>query len=106
MDTACVTIEVVTPCGDLAVPTAFSPNGDGYNDKFSLQGWNSCITEFSFMIFDRWGEKVFEATDGNQLWDGSFKGKAMDPAVFVYYLNATLNSGEKVTKKGNISLIK
>ena len=106
IDSACITIEVVTPCSDLTVPTAFSPNGDGYNDKFYLQGWNSCIIEFSFMIFDRWGEKVFQANDGNQSWDGTFNGKAMDPAVFVYYLNATLNNGEKVTKKGNITLIK
>ena len=93
-------------CGDFSVPNAFSPNNDGLSDLFILQGWDKCITEFSFVIFDRWGEKVFETEDPAKGWDGIFKGKTMDPAVFAYYINASLTSGEKVKRKGNISLVR
>ncbi len=90
----------------IAVPTAFSPNNDGHNDLFILHGFENCVTAFSFVIFDRWGEKVFETENPATSWDGVYKGKTLNSAVFVYYINATLNSGEKVTKKGNISLIR
>lgn len=90
----------------LAVPTAFSPNNDGHNDLFILHGFENCVTTFSFIIFDRWGEKVFETENPAASWDGTFQGKPLNSAVFVYYINAALNSGEKIDKKGNISLIR
>ena len=100
---------VELPCPtdkDLQVPNAFSPNTDGFNDQFCLQGWNMCITQFRICIFDRWGEKVFESSDATFCWDGNYKGKALDPAVFVYYITATLGNNESIEKKGNISLIR
>ena len=93
-------------CGNLAVPNAFSPNGDGHSDLFVLQRWANCVSKFSFVIFDRWGEKVFETEDASKSWDGTYNGKHLDAAVFVYIINATMTSGEKITKKGNISLIR
>ena len=108
-DTACAKVLVEIPCPtdkDLQVPNAFSPNGDGYNDEFCLQGWNYCISEFTIFIFDRWGEKVFQSTDPEFCWDGTYKGKQLDPAVFVYFITATLENKNTVAKKGNISLIR
>lgn len=93
-------------CGKLAVPNAFSPNNDGHSDLFVLHGWENCVSTFSFLIFDRWGAKVFESENPALGWDGTFNGKALDPAVFVYYINAETLSGEKISKKGNISLIR
>ena len=55
---------------------------------------------------NRWGEKVFESEDPKVCWDGYYKGKALDPAVFVYYLNGLLYDGEDIQLKGNISLVK
>jgi gliding motility-associated-like protein len=100
---ACVEVIVEIPCGELFVPSGFSPNGDNENDELKVYG--NCITELEILIFDRWGEKVFESTDVNASWDGTHKGKMLDNAVFVYYLNATVN-GLKVKKHGNISLVK
>ena len=57
-------------------------------------------------IYDRWGNKVFESTDPNTCWDGTFNGQPLDPAVFVYHLSATMNNGEIVERQGNISLLK
>jgi gliding motility-associated-like protein len=108
-DTACVRVTVEIPCPenkDLAVPNAFSPNGDYHNDRLCLQGWSTCIADFQIIIYDRWGEKVFESTDASFCWDGTYKGKDLDPAVFVYYITAVLSNSNKVEKKGNISLIR
>ncbi|MFY9309532.1 MAG: gliding motility-associated C-terminal domain-containing protein [Bacteroidia bacterium] len=90
----------------ITLPNAFSPNNDGHNDLFILQGWKKRITEFSIIIYNRWGEKVFESDDPERGWDGTYNGKLMDAGVFVYYINATLINGEKIIKKGNISLIR
>lgn len=93
-------------CGNYEVPNAFSPNGDGHSDLFVLHGWGNCVSSFSFLIFDRWGEKVFETEDASEGWDGNYKGKPLNPGVFVYYIRANSFTGEKITKKGNISLIR
>lgn len=91
-------------CGDLFVPTAFSPNDDSQNDLECVYG--KCIETLLFSIYNRWGEKVFETTDQKQCWDGIYRGKKMNTGVFVYYLQATLKTGESVTKKGNIGLVR
>jgi len=109
-DTACVTVSVEMPCPtneSLQVPNAFSPNSDNVNDDFCLQGWDVCIEEFSVIIFNRWGAKVFESQDPNFCWDGYHSGSIMDAQVFVYYLKARVANIEKaIIKKGNISLIR
>ncbi|MBI4945832.1 MAG: gliding motility-associated C-terminal domain-containing protein [Bacteroidetes bacterium] len=106
-DNDCITIHVENICGTLFIPNAFSPNGDGENDTLKIYIGNSgCIQEYRLVIFDRWGEKVFESHDPKTGWDGTLRGKGLDPAVFVYYLKATLETGEKINKKGNISLIR
>ncbi|TND10447.1 MAG: hypothetical protein FD123_89 [Bacteroidetes bacterium] len=105
-DSACVTITVDGDCGEVMVPNAFSPNSDGSNDVLCIYG-KQCISEVEFVIYDRWGEKVFTTTDPNACWDGTMKGggEVLTSAVFVYYLRATLLNGETVTRKGNVSLV-
>ena len=59
-DVACMTVYVDVPCptnSNFSMPNAFSPNGDGHNDVFSVLGWKPCLTDFKISIFDRWGEK-------------------------------------------------
>ena len=104
-DSAFVTVTVnEIKCDDIFVPNAFSPNGDDMNELECILG--SCIAKMEFAIFDRWGEKVFESTDPANCWDGMYRGKPMNTAGFVYYLKATLITGEKISKKGNINLIR
>ncbi|MBV6484581.1 MAG: hypothetical protein KFKLKKLM_01088 [Flavobacteriales bacterium] len=86
------------------VPNIFSPNGDGANDILFVRGKG--VAELKFFIYDRWGEKVFETTRLDVGWDGTFRGKDMNKAVFVYYLEATFIDGSEVTQKGDITLIK
>ncbi len=102
-DSSCVTVIVDIVCGDLFVPTAFSPNGDNQNDILYVK--SNCIIDMNFAIFDRWGEKVFETNDVNIGWDGTVKGKPLDTAVFAYYLKGTLK-GKAIDLHGNITLTK
>ncbi len=89
----------------LYIPNAFSPNASNKNDTQCLYG-TDCITSMSFKIYDRWGNKVFESSDPNACWDGTYNGQLLDPAVFVYHLSATLNNGENVERQGNITLMR
>ena len=91
---------------NLTLPNAFSPNGDGVNDQFCIQGWNDCIQSFRIMIFNRWGEKVFETTDINKGWDGTYKGQLMNTDVFVYRLEGKTHDGKGFSLKGNITLVR
>jgi gliding motility-associated-like protein len=93
-------------CGDvyIYVPNAFTPNQDNKNDIVYVRGQN--IKEMKFMIFDRWGELVFESTNQNIGWDGTFKGQPLDPDVYVYHLKVTCVDGQENLIKGNITLLK
>jgi gliding motility-associated-like protein len=64
------------------------------------------IDEMYLTIYDRWGQKVFESVDQNDAWDGSFKGKALPPDVYGFYLQVKCTNGEEYFKKGNIALLK
>lgn len=104
-----ISINVIDPsdldCNSLLLPNAFTPNGDNLNDVFGIS--NEFIIEGleRFEIFDRWGEKVFEAGDKNQKWDGSFKGKAVNPAMFLYVVGYSCK-GEDYVKSGNVSVLR
>lgn len=104
-DTVTIFVLDVT-CSDpfIYVPNAFTPNGDGKNDILFVQ--SDIVADLYFAIYDRWGEKVFETTNILKGWDGKYKGKALDPAVFVYYLKATCINYRIFEKKGNITLIR
>lgn len=98
----------VPPCDasmNYSIPNAFSPNGDGKNDEFCLQGWSACPSVFSVMIFDRWGERVFESADPDFCWDGVYKGQKLNADVFVYVIRSETEK-KVVNKKGNIALIR
>ncbi len=88
----------------IAVPNAFSPNGDGYNDVLRVLGPG--IKSMSLVVFNRYGQQVFESTKQENGWDGRVKGTQLDPAVFAWYLEYTLTSGLKGKQKGNVTLIR
>ncbi|HEY4800169.1 MAG TPA: gliding motility-associated C-terminal domain-containing protein, partial [Bacteroidia bacterium] len=108
---AMVTVYVNEECGELYLPNAFSPNGDGENDYLHIDIMNPvCISEFKISIWDRWGNKVFESTDKNFKWNGDdayglFPGSERT-AVFVYRMTAVLMERKVIERKGNISLIR
>ncbi|MCC6838358.1 MAG: gliding motility-associated C-terminal domain-containing protein, partial [Bacteroidia bacterium] len=80
--------------------------------KFRVKVNPDCVMEVQLFVYDRWGEKVFEASTADAAsvtgWDGTFNGKALDNAVFVWYLNITLtyDPTNQIKQKGNVSLIR
>ncbi len=86
------------------VPTAFSPNDDKENDVLYVRGQH--LEKILFRVYDRWGELVFETKDIKSGWNGTFKGKSLDPAVFAFYLEATCVGNQTYFLKGNVTLIR
>ncbi|MBI3133328.1 MAG: gliding motility-associated C-terminal domain-containing protein [Bacteroidetes bacterium] len=103
-DTACVEVTVDRDCGDVFIPNAFSPDDIGQNNMECVYG--RCISGMVFTIYDRWGEKVFVTENQDICWDGMYKGKPLNSGVYVYIFEGTLLTGEKVEKKGNITLVR
>ncbi|MBD3638865.1 MAG: gliding motility-associated C-terminal domain-containing protein [Crocinitomicaceae bacterium] len=98
----CVAVTVEIVCGDIFVPSGFSPNNDGENDVLCV--YSDCMDYMNFTIYNRWGEKVFESSSMNICWDGTWKGKELNSAVFVYMLEGTLINGERINQSGDITL--
>ncbi len=86
------------------VPSGFTPNNDGENDV--LYAYGAMIEKMIFRIFDRWGELVFETDNRHIGWNGTFKGKDLDPDVYDYYLEVDCIGGLTNIIKGNVTLMK
>ena len=99
-----IVMDVICTDPYIYIPNAFTPNNDGQNDKLYVKA--DMASDIYFAIYDRWGEMVFSTTETSQGWDGTYKGKALDPAVFVYYLKVTCINKLQFEKKGNITLIR
>lgn len=92
-------------------PTAFSPNGDDNNDRFTLYAGADVARIRTFQIFDRWGDLVYENSDFQPNdptlgWDGSLNGMPMDPAVFVFYAEVEFADGRVEIVEGDVVLMR
>ncbi len=88
-------------------PTAFSPNNDGRNDLFRIvNGYD--IGEFHLVLFNRWGQKIFESANPQQGWDGIVGGKQADNGVYLWFCNYANRSkpSDKISLKGTVTLIR
>ncbi len=108
-DEAFVQIEVEKP-RRIYIPNAFSPNGDGINDVFYIMG-NGFAKVTSIIIANRWGNIVYESggcsiNDSNCSWDGSYKGRSLNPGVFIYTAQVEFLDGATQQYSGLINLIK
>lgn len=96
----------------LYAPNAFSPNGDGVNEEFTLYAGPAVARISSLLVFDRWGEKVFEAFDmvpgqsDRGSWDGTFRGAALGEAVFVWMAEVELKDGSSTVLSGDVTLLR
>ncbi|MFT7154470.1 MAG: gliding motility-associated-like protein, partial [Alteromonas macleodii] len=89
----------------LAMPTTFTPNGDGANDVISVEGWGIKQLE-EFRIFNRWGEELFFTTNEEEGWDGYYKGVLQNNDVYVYKIRAYTWRDELKTLEGYINLLR
>lgn len=94
-------VDVIFP-NKYAIPSAFTPNNDGRNDKFFIIK-QSGVTVKEFKVFNRWGELVHDAL---YPWDGYYKGQLQDMEVFTYYFQLEFSDGTSEIVKGNVTLIR
>jgi large repetitive protein len=93
----------------LYVPTAFTPDGDGINDFFGIEGVDIDPDYFELRIWDRWGELVYESFDLKQRWIGNFQnGDHFVPdGMYVYQLEAqSLTTGDKKHIFGHVTIVR
>jgi gliding motility-associated-like protein len=89
----------------------FTPNGDGVNDRFFIQGGTKVQEVAVLRVFDRWGELVFEGTDmpinsAIDGWDGTFRGQDAPSGMYVWYAEIIFQDGHKEVIKGDITLLR
>lgn len=114
-ETGCIATDSLTIFVNLErpvyIPNAFSPNSDGPNDFFTAYTGPAGRLIKRLKVFDRWGELVFDGVDltpGDEVagWDGSFKGKPMNPAVFAYCIEIEFIDEVVVLFEGDVTIIK
>jgi len=95
----------VEPEYALYIPNTFTPDGDGNNDYFAPKGYG--IEEQSMLIFDRWGEVIFEGYQLDSKWDGKVKNRSVGKTdVYTYKIETKDIKGESHTYIGKVTLLK
>lgn len=100
---ACIDIQVDR---FVAIPNAFTPNGDGLNDVFRLPLNLPCADIQRFQIFDRWGALLFEASDGLTGWDGTKAGKEVEIGSYIYVATGQCEDGRIRDYKGTVTVLR
>lgn len=96
---------VIYPPFDAFVPTSFTPNNDGKNDVFGMEGVQY-IQSYKMEIFNRWGQTVFATTELNHKWDGKFNEQALPPGMFTYVITILDMDGKPYSLIGSVQLIR
>ncbi len=115
----CITLVATNRCGDrdsvnhcleitgdplVFVPNAFSPNGDGLNDLFRIEGGNFKLIAFD--IYNRYGQRIFNTSNNTKGWDGTFNGKRCDVGTYFYYIRyIEHDNGAEHVLKGDLALL-
>ena len=102
-DTYCRLVEAEGE-GIIDIPTGFTPNEDGINDILFVKGFG--ITNMNLLVFNRWGEVVFQTTDYKEGWNGIYHGKLQEMEVYIYTLTGSFADGVLFEKQGNVTLLR
>jgi len=105
-------ITVIVLCGktNFFIPNTFSPNGDGQNEVFYPRG-TGLFRIKSMLVFDRWGEVVFEKkdflpNDPSAGWNGTFNGRKASADVYIYMMEIICDNNSVIPVKGNVTLLR
>jgi gliding motility-associated-like protein len=87
-------------------PNVFTPNGDGINDCLPLNSLTN-FTNINFLVFNRWGDKVFESSDPKLCWNGNgFNGEQLSEGVYFFILKGNTNCNKDFSINGTITIIR
>ena len=118
--TTTYTLRITTPAGctntdDVVVKVipycvkplnAFSPNGDGINDKWIVTSGGSCTKNIRVLVFNRYGNKVYESADYKNDWGGTYKGKPLPDGTYYYTIRFTLINDDEVNLDGDLTILR
>lgn len=99
-----VRVIVKNGLGGYGIPNTFTPNNDSRNECFGVQHWGD-VQAFYFIIYNRYGEKVFETNNPNICWNGKYKGQPAEPGGYAYYIKGIIGCGP-IERKGNVLLVR
>lgn len=99
-----VVIQLSCDESEVFIPNAFTPNSDGENDVLYVRG--NQIKELYFIVYNRWGEKVFESNDPKSGWNGYYKGALAEPAVYGFYARIICINNNEIIRQGNVTLLR
>ncbi len=88
------------------VPTAFTPDFDNLNEKFAPKGFGVSLEGYSFRIFNRWGEVIFESAIPFEGWDGTYKGSFVQTGTYTWKLDYKDTNGKRYEKIGKVAIVK
>lgn len=100
------TITITISTSLLEMPNAFSPNGDGINDIYMAKSNHQSIIEFHAYIFNRWGQKLYEWTDIDGGWDGTYNGKQVADGVYFVLVKAKGADGTTYNIKRDVNILR
>lgn len=103
IDSTCAPLEILSS-EMIYVPNAFTPNGDFKNDVFKVS--YTGLTDLNVMIFDRWGEKIYEYNSLSGSWDGTYNGKPVAEDVYIWKLKAKGVVHDNIEKIGRVSVVR
>ena len=88
----------------ILLPNSFTPNGDGINDCFGINYYRD-VKDLEFIIYNRYGNIIFQTKNAAECWNGNYKGQPADPGSYVYFLKANTLCGY-IQKKGTLTLLR
>lgn len=100
-------LHVTVDCSDVYFPSAFTPNGDGRNDRFGPLGNRGALSDYALRVYGRWGQVVFETHNPMESWNGNTPGGKDGTQVYVWLAQYRLVRHEGVqTRKGTVTLMR
>jgi len=97
-------VKTIYPPLIVYAPNAITPDGDGLNDVFKFKGMG--IEQFNMMIFNRWGELLFESNDIDEGWDATYKGNPVQNGVYIYRVRAVSYSLREYETAGSVNVLR
>jgi gliding motility-associated-like protein len=103
-DTVLVRVDII--CNEVFIPTIFSPNDKGPQTNETFCVFSNCVEQFKLVIHNRWGEKIFEADNISNCWDGKFKDADAPAGAYAFNLYLLQLDGKVLNKTGIINLLR
>ncbi|MEM6378669.1 MAG: gliding motility-associated C-terminal domain-containing protein, partial [Bacteroidota bacterium] len=97
----------VIPKPKLYIPNAFSPNADGINDFFQIEGTAESVARVKeLQIYNRWGSLIYQQSMGDLRWDGKVNGELAQPDVYLYKIQWLNPKNQPEQLKGTLTLVR